>query len=675
MKRKIGTLLLLCVCLCQTYAEKRLALIIGNSEYGKNNYLENPVHDADDVSSKLFNLGFEVTKLKDGTLRQMDEFISDFGRRAKSYDVVLFYYSGHGLQSQGGNYLMPIDAELDSEADVRYKCLPLNLLLDKLDESNCPMKIVILDACRNNPFLKRWYRGDNARGLAYVNPPKDTFVTFSTAAGSVALDGTGRHSPFTKAFLETLDVPNLSLLEFFNEVGKKVLAETNGGQDPWMNHSTMKGNFYFNQSLSMQGLKRLKAVSVVPNWIDNKKDEEWIGVSVPMSDREKARTLAIVNAVLKYMFSEGGIPIRLLGEMDYSNFQTEISEGFCFSESRKSLDVISLLKNFDFDIKQEYFNNNNEYFVLCTIRKSESSPNAVRVTRNLQVDETSKSLYVTLSVEAVINNEYTRIDYNYSKSSFFNGCHHLLIDSIEIAKPAVDYEDRNFMPDSDISSYPLVNISECGSLGLAEIAMFAQYPVAPDIMYVYTSSDMVGRGDTNVFKNLSHIKADESTMPIHAKIVQIKNKYLCVSIQDPYETLKAEKQKRAIMDISPLPDGGEGMPDDFCRLINTDTMTVEYGESTMDPILLKKTLTLFESAIMMCQKEASQIVGQYQTDSVASDSLNFDTSFTSSSDTEVSDYYPFFFLDGMHSDLRPTPVVKEGLAIVRFKQLLRLLQE
>lgn len=246
MKSKIGTLLFLCVCFCQTYAEKRLALVVGNSEYGKSNYLENPVHDAEDVSAKLSMLGFEVIKLTDATLREMHETVSDFGVKAHAYDIVLFYYSGHGLQAKGENYLMPIDAELKSEADIRYSCLPLNLLLDKLDESSCPMKIVVLDACRNNPFAKSWYRGNSNTGLATVNPPKGTYITFSTAAGSVASDGNGRNSPYTKAFIETLDVPNLSLFDFFNEVGQRVLIETNNEQDPWTNHNTMRGRFLFN---------------------------------------------------------------------------------------------------------------------------------------------------------------------------------------------------------------------------------------------------------------------------------------------------------------------------------------------------------------------------------------------------------------------------------------------
>lgn len=227
--------------------EKRLALVVGNSEYmGKGNSLANPAHDATDVAAKLQTLDFDVTTLINGSKLQMKEAIHQFSIKARDYDVVLFYYSGHGLQSKGYNYMMPVDAELDSPTDIEYACYPLNQLLDKLDESNCPMKIIVLDACRNNPFTKGWYRGNDVEGLASVNPPRGTFITFATAAGSVALDGSGRNSPYTTAFLETLDTPNLSLFDFFNTVGQVVLEETHSKQDPWTNHSTMKGSFCFN---------------------------------------------------------------------------------------------------------------------------------------------------------------------------------------------------------------------------------------------------------------------------------------------------------------------------------------------------------------------------------------------------------------------------------------------
>ena len=250
MKKRLTFILLMAIATitCQAQSEKRLALVVGNSEYlGKGNSLANPAHDAEDVSAKLKTLGFDVTTLIDGSLLQMKDAINLFSSKAKDYDIAFFYYSGHGLQTKGSNYMMPVDAEPSTTADIEYECYPLNRLLDKLDESNCPMKIIVLDACRNNPFTKGWYRGNGEEGLASVQSPKGTFITFATAAGSVAYDGTGRNSPYTTAFLQTLDTPNLSLFEFFNTVGQLVLEETQNKQDPWVNYSTMKGSFYFNK--------------------------------------------------------------------------------------------------------------------------------------------------------------------------------------------------------------------------------------------------------------------------------------------------------------------------------------------------------------------------------------------------------------------------------------------
>ena len=227
--------------------EKRLALVVGNAEYlGKGNSLRNPVNDANDVSAKLKTLGFDVTKLTNGSLMQLDDAIDAFGKKAKNADVALFYYSGHGLQSKGDNYLVPVDADLRSEADVRYKCTAVNHLIAKLDESGCHMKVIVLDACRNNPFERSWSRGLADKGLSFVNAPKGTLISYATSPGMTADDGNGRNSPYTEAFLKTLDEPGLTLLNFFNEVGTKVQTQTHEEQIPWVTSSALTGSFCFN---------------------------------------------------------------------------------------------------------------------------------------------------------------------------------------------------------------------------------------------------------------------------------------------------------------------------------------------------------------------------------------------------------------------------------------------
>lgn len=228
--------------------EKCLALVIGNSKYeGKGNTLSNPANDALDISAKLKELGFEVMTLLNGSLLQMDDIIDAFGKKAKDTDIALFYYAGHGIQSNGDNYLIPVDAVLRSEADVKYRCTNVNYVLDKLDESECPMKIIVLDACRDNPFERSWHRATGSSGLSFINAPKGTLISYATSPGSLAEDGNGRNSPYAAAFLNTLDIPGLTLLSFFNKISTAVQTATNEVQIPWTTNSAITGDFYFNK--------------------------------------------------------------------------------------------------------------------------------------------------------------------------------------------------------------------------------------------------------------------------------------------------------------------------------------------------------------------------------------------------------------------------------------------
>ena len=226
---------------------KRLALIIGNSNYAAGQMLKNPTNDATDIANKLESLGFDVMLAVNATHEQMDMKIEEFGTKAHQYDVALFYYAGHGIQSKGTNYLLPVDAQLQSEEQLRYRCTPTNYVLDKLDASGCKMKIVILDACRNNPFERSWHRGANSRGLSIMNAPRGTLIAYATAPGDVANDGEGRNSPYTEAILTMLDKPGVKLLDFFQGVTEQVIETTNTMQYPWTSQS-ITGTFYFNKN-------------------------------------------------------------------------------------------------------------------------------------------------------------------------------------------------------------------------------------------------------------------------------------------------------------------------------------------------------------------------------------------------------------------------------------------
>ena len=228
--------------------EKRVALVVGNSEYHDSSMkLANPSNDAKDIASRLSKLGFTVVRSLNQTKQGMDKAIQTFSSRAKGADVALFFYAGHGIQYQGDNYLVPVDAQLPSEEYVKYNCTNANIVLDVMESLGCSMKIVILDACRNNPFARSWYRSTGGGGLGVMNAPKGTFIAFSTSPGDVALDGTNgeRNSPYTTALLQTLDKHGLSITDFFQEVLELVATATNERQTPWTSNS-FRGKFVFN---------------------------------------------------------------------------------------------------------------------------------------------------------------------------------------------------------------------------------------------------------------------------------------------------------------------------------------------------------------------------------------------------------------------------------------------
>lgn len=227
---------------------KRLALVVGNSRY-PGQELVNTVNDANAMSLKLRSLGFEVIYVTEADRRTLDQKINEFGQRARGYDVALFYYAGHGIQYRGANYLIPVDAQMASESDIEYECTNVNRVLSKLEESGCKMKIIALDACRNNPFERSWHRGaGRGRGLSAINAPVGTFISYATSPGTTASDGQTEHSPYTEALLSVLDIPDLPIEAVFKRVATKVFQTTNQTQTPWYSSSLFEGDFIFNPS-------------------------------------------------------------------------------------------------------------------------------------------------------------------------------------------------------------------------------------------------------------------------------------------------------------------------------------------------------------------------------------------------------------------------------------------
>lgn len=220
---------------------KRYALIIGNADY-QNAPLKNPVNDAKAMARALRQVGFEVIEHTNVNQETMETAITQFGNKIKRGGVGLFYFAGHGLQVNGENYLLPLKAKIDKEQHVKYRSVNLGLVLAEMDAASNPMNIVILDACRNNPF-KRSFRSAT-RGLASTTAPTGTFIAYATAPGSVAADGEGSNGLYTQELLRTLNTPGLTIEQVFKRVRAKVLQKTDGKQTPWENSSII-GDFYF----------------------------------------------------------------------------------------------------------------------------------------------------------------------------------------------------------------------------------------------------------------------------------------------------------------------------------------------------------------------------------------------------------------------------------------------
>jgi uncharacterized caspase-like protein len=224
------------------HAERRVALVIGNSAYEHVPQLANPKNDAADMAKKLQDLGFEVVFGEDLTLADMRTVARKFIKEIENADLSLFFYAGHGLQVNGSNYMAPVDAQLASYSDLDFEALPMDLVLSAMERST-KVNIVFLDACRDNPLAENLARsmgtrsGSVGRGLAKLGSGVGSLIAFATQPGNVALDGEGRNSPFTTALLKHLGTPGQSVTDDLVMVRKDVLDATGGKQVPWDNSS------------------------------------------------------------------------------------------------------------------------------------------------------------------------------------------------------------------------------------------------------------------------------------------------------------------------------------------------------------------------------------------------------------------------------------------------------
>jgi hypothetical protein len=230
------------------HAQTRVALVVGNSAYAKVPSLPNPAHDAQDVSAALARLGFAVNTVADADFDGLRRALLDFGRTARNADMAVFYFAGHGIEINGSNWLLPTDVELKNDGDASTEAISLQSAMQAVRAAKT-LGLVILDACRNNPFQPAMKRA-SARsvkilGLAPVEPADNVLVAYAARDGSVAADGAGRNSPYTAALLKHIETAGLEVDFLFRNVRDDVMAATNNEQQPFVYGSLSSDEIYF----------------------------------------------------------------------------------------------------------------------------------------------------------------------------------------------------------------------------------------------------------------------------------------------------------------------------------------------------------------------------------------------------------------------------------------------
>ena len=227
------------------------ALVIGNAAYKAVDALKNPANDAEDVGRKLEACGFTVIRSIDSDHAEMDRALKRFQSVLKESDVGLFFFAGHGMQIDGENYLAAVDTDSTDEIAAKHSSLALNRVIEVMEKSGCSTSIIVLDACRNNPFERAWIRAIKSRGLAAVYAPRGTLIAYATSPGQTASDGRGRNGAYTAALLQHLATPDCSIETMFKRVRNTLSAGTKGKQISW-EHTSLAGEFFFNLSLGMR---------------------------------------------------------------------------------------------------------------------------------------------------------------------------------------------------------------------------------------------------------------------------------------------------------------------------------------------------------------------------------------------------------------------------------------
>lgn len=241
MKQAFFCSIFLFIAILSYSQEKKVALVIGNSSYENGGVLKNPVNDANLISATLEDLDFNVTKIINGSKQELDIAILKFWRSLPNYTVALLYYAGHGIQVEGVNYLIPVDAKFEDKLSVQIEAIDVGKVVKQFELYPENTNIVILDACRDNPF-RSWMRS-NSNGFVPMNAPSGTFIAYATSAGTTASDGLGNNGLFTEKLVQQLKIPQ-RIEDVFINTRNEVRKESNGTQNP-QEWSQLNGPFMF----------------------------------------------------------------------------------------------------------------------------------------------------------------------------------------------------------------------------------------------------------------------------------------------------------------------------------------------------------------------------------------------------------------------------------------------
>lgn len=318
-------LLLSLILIPHSNAAPRTALVIGNSDY-KLMPLANPENDAEDISRKLKTLGFEVIFKTNQDQSETKQLIREFSKKLKQKGGVgLFFYAGHGLQIEGKNYLVPVDFNVTAAYEVTDAAIDANLITGAMDEAANQLNIIILDACRDNPYPRKNRSG--SRGLARMSSASGTIIAYSTGPGDVAADGEGRNSPYTAYLLKYIDTPGLTIEQVFKRVRVDVEDSTGGNQLPWET-SSLRGDFYFDPALPTTPQPNIAKINPPENVAKT------VSVAQPVQQIEIGSNSATAKKLSIFTNPQGstvtllnsGIPYSMGVKLEPGDYQVEISK-------------------------------------------------------------------------------------------------------------------------------------------------------------------------------------------------------------------------------------------------------------------------------------------------------------------------------------------------------------